>query len=76
MASVTPQRGLLGRRSETETLDDEEAQRVERRLTDLINRRKRAEVETPKKSLPESAARKGAAKKRAPLKATIKVGKG
>jgi hypothetical protein len=69
----------LGVQSETETLDDEEARRVERRLSDLINRRKRAEVKPPKKSLPEPAAPKGAAKKpskRAPLKATIKVGKG
>ncbi|HEX8189560.1 MAG TPA: NAD-dependent epimerase/dehydratase family protein [Pyrinomonadaceae bacterium] len=69
----------LGVQSETETLDDEEARRVERRLTDLINRRKRAEVETPEKSSPQPAPRKGAAKKprkRAPLKATIKIGKG
>lgn len=73
-----------GVQSETETLDDEEARRIERRLSDLINRRKRAEVEPPKKSLPESGARKGAAKtvatkrptKRTPLKATIKIGKG
>jgi uncharacterized protein YbjT (DUF2867 family) len=68
-----------GVQSETESLDDEEARRVERRLSDLINRRKRAEVEPPKKTLPESAAHKGAAKKpsrRAPLKATIKVRKG
>jgi uncharacterized protein YbjT (DUF2867 family) len=68
----------LGVQGDTETLDDEEARRVERRLNDLINRRKRAEVETPKKALPQ-AARKGAAKKpskRAPLKATIKIGKG
>ena len=69
----------LGVQSETETLDDEEARRVERRLTDLINRRKRAGVKPPKKTLPESVGRKGAAKKpsrRAPLKATIKIGKG
>jgi len=69
----------LGVQSETETLDDEEARRVERRLTDLINRRKRAEVETPRTTLPEPAARKGNVKKRskrAPLKATIKIGKG
>ena len=69
----------LGVRSETETLDDEEARRVERRLTDLINRRKRAQVETPPTTLPEPAARKGTLKKkskRAPLKATIKIGKG
>lgn len=63
-----------GVQSETETLDDEEARRVERRLSDLINRRKRLEVAPPKQ-----AARKGTAKrptKRAPLKATIKIGKG
>jgi len=69
----------LGVQSETETLDDEEARRVERRLRDLINRRKRAEVEPPKKALPQPAARKGRTKKpskRAPLKATIKIGKG
>jgi NADH dehydrogenase len=69
----------LGVQSETETLDDEEARRVERRLNDLISRRKRAEAEPPEKSLPAPAARKAAAKKpskRAPLKATIKVGKG
>jgi NADH dehydrogenase len=69
----------LGVQSETETLDDEEARRVERRLSDLINRRKRAEVEPPKKTLPAPAARKAAAKKpskRPPLKATIKIGKG
>lgn len=73
-----------GVQSETETLDDEEARRVERRLSDLINRRKRAEVEVPEKSLPESGARQGRAdtaaskkpSKRAPLKATIKIGKG
>ncbi|MFL6333651.1 MAG: hypothetical protein ACJ754_10115, partial [Pyrinomonadaceae bacterium] len=67
-----------GVQSETETLDDEEAGRVERRLSNLINRRKRAEVEPPQKSLPKPAARKGAVKKsskRAPLKATIKIGK-
>ncbi len=66
----------LGVQSETETLDDEEARRIERRLTDLINRRKRAEVAPPKKTLPESVARKRTVKKRAPLKATIKIGKG
>jgi NADH dehydrogenase len=73
-----------GVQSETETLDDEEARRVERRLSDLINRRKRREVETPEMSLPEPVAHKGAGKtgaakkrrKRAPLKATIKIGKG
>jgi NADH dehydrogenase len=68
-----------GVQSETETLDDEAARRVERRLSDLVNRRKRAEVETPEKSLPESAAKTVATKKprkRAPLKATIKIGKG
>jgi NADH dehydrogenase len=70
----------LGVQSETETLDDEEARRVERRLNDLINSRKRAEVETPQQTLPESATRTpGATKRRnrrAPLKATIKIGKG
>lgn len=69
----------LGVQSETETLDDEEARRIERRLTDLINRRKRAEVETPQTVLPQPAAHKGTLKKRskrAPLKATIKIGKG
>jgi NADH dehydrogenase len=69
----------LGVQSETETLDDEEARRVERRLSDLINRRKRAEVTPPKKSLPESTTLKDTSKKRpkrAPLKATIKIGKG
>jgi uncharacterized protein YbjT (DUF2867 family) len=74
----------LGVQTETETLDDEEARRVERRLNKLINKRKRAEVETPEQALQELAARKvpanaPAAKKRtkrAPLKATIKVGKG
>jgi NADH dehydrogenase len=80
----------LGVQSETATLDDEEARRVERRLNKLIDRRKREEVEPPKGSLPESAptppaprrtaAKNGAAKKRAtkraPLKATIKIGKG
>ena len=69
----------LGVQSETKTLGDEEARRIERRLSDLINRRKRAEVETPKKALPESVARTpGAAKrrnKRTPLKASIKIGK-
>ncbi|MDT5272627.1 MAG: hypothetical protein QOH49_4813 [Acidobacteriota bacterium] len=69
-----------GVQSETETLDDEEARRIEQRLTDLINRRKRAEVETPEKTLPESLARTpGTTKKRhkrAPLKATIKIVKG
>ena len=68
-----------GVQSETETLDDEEARRVEQRLNDLINRRKRAEVAPPKKTLPAPAARKGTSKKpskRAPLKATIKIGKG
>lgn len=65
-----------GVRSETETLDDEEARRVERRLNDLINRRKRAEVEPPKETSPASVTRKRTAKKRAPLKATIKIGKG
>lgn len=67
-----------GVQSETETLDDEEARRVEQRLSDLINRRKRSEVKPPKKALPEPAARKVKAKKpskRAPLKATIKIGK-
>jgi uncharacterized protein YbjT (DUF2867 family) len=69
----------LGVQSETETLDDAEAQRIERRLTDLINRRKRAEVETPPQTLHEPAARQGTLKKRskrAPLKATIKIEKG
>jgi NADH dehydrogenase len=69
----------LGVQSDTETLDDEEARRVERRLSDLVNRRKRAEVTPPKKTLPEPTALKGTAKKRpkrAPLKATIKIGKG
>ncbi|HEX8119157.1 MAG TPA: hypothetical protein VF521_17905, partial [Pyrinomonadaceae bacterium] len=66
----------LGIQSETETLDDEEARRAERRLRDLINRRKRAEAEPPPKPLPEPVARRRTAKKRAPLKATIKVGKG
>lgn len=65
-----------GVQSETETLDDEEARRVEQRLNDLINRRKRSEVKPPQKTLPEPAARKRTAKKRAPLKATIKIGKG
>jgi NADH dehydrogenase len=66
----------LGVQSETETLDDEEARHVERRLSDLINRRKRAEVVPPQKTLPEPVTRKRTAKKRAPLKATIKIGKG
>lgn len=61
-----------GVQSETETLDDEEARRIERRLSDLINRRKRAEVQPPKKTL--SPAKRPS--KRAPLKATIKIGKG
>jgi NADH dehydrogenase len=68
-----------GVQSETETLDDEEARRIESRLSDLINKRKRAEVETPQRSLPESVTRPTSAKKRpkrAPLKATIKIGKG
>jgi uncharacterized protein YbjT (DUF2867 family) len=68
-----------GVQSETETLDDEEAQRIERRLTDLINRRKRAEVETPPKRQPDSFAHAPVTTKkrhkRAPLKATIKIGK-
>jgi hypothetical protein len=64
-----------GVQSETETLDDEEARRVEQRLSDLINRRKRAEVETPQKSLPDSVAAKRR-NKRAPLKATIKIERG
>jgi NADH dehydrogenase len=69
----------LGVQTETETLDDAEAQRIERRLTDLINRRKRAEVETPEKSPQEALAHTGTTKrrpKRAPLKATIKIDKG
>ena len=72
-----------GVQSETETLDDEEARRLESRLSDLINRRKRAEVAPPQKTLPGPAAHEGSAKipgarkprKRAPLKATIKIGK-
>ncbi|MBV9928928.1 MAG: NAD-dependent epimerase/dehydratase family protein [Acidobacteria bacterium] len=66
----------LGVQSETATLDEEEARRAERRLRDLINRRKRAEAEPPPKPLPQPAARKRTARKRAPLKATIKIGKG
>jgi NADH dehydrogenase len=63
----------LGVQHETETLDDEEGRRIERRLTDLINKRKQAEVTPPKKRLQESTKRPS---KRAPLKATIKIGKG
>ncbi len=64
-----------GVQSESVTLDDDEARRVERRLSDLISGRKRAARKPPRRpSEKPPAARKSA--KRAPLKATIKVEKG
>lgn len=63
----------LGVQSETETLDDEEARRIEHRLNELVNRRKRAEVVPPKKVTREGTAKRPS--RGAPLKATIKIGK-
>ena len=64
-----------GVRSETETLDEREAQAVERRLNDLISGRKRAERTPRKRPAEQPAAERpaGKRKKRAPLKATVKI---
>jgi uncharacterized protein YbjT (DUF2867 family) len=72
-----------GVQSESVALDETQARRVERRLSTLINGRKRAERSPSKSSSKKSAARKGTAKgaarkssKRRPLKASIKIEKG
>jgi uncharacterized protein YbjT (DUF2867 family) len=72
-----------GVQSESGALGEVEARRVERRLSELISGRKRAQRTPSKKSAETSAARKGTAKgaakkssKRRPLKATIKIEKG
>ncbi|HWT00779.1 MAG TPA: NAD-dependent epimerase/dehydratase family protein [Pyrinomonadaceae bacterium] len=59
-----------GVQSESVTLDEEEAEQIERQLGDVVNRRKRAEREAAGNGKP--AGQRGAARKRATAKAAAK----